>query len=86
MKLSEIAWTLKVSKRELADILGVHEQSIYNWESGGNLPNGNVLKKLDEIGFDVFSDTPKLRKGVTMELARKKAEAMRNMPSDNKVC
>lgn len=39
----------EMTRRNLADMIGSSEQSIINWETKGQIPRDNQLKKLSEV-------------------------------------
>lgn len=43
------------SQDELADKLGVHKQSVFRWESGKAIPDGNTLIKITEL-LNLYND------------------------------
>lgn len=49
MQLQSLRTEKKLTQTELAEKLGVHEQSVSNWERCTRTPTSNLLKKIEEF-------------------------------------
>ena len=71
-----------LTQKELAEIVGVQDAVISNWETGRNRPNVDVLKKLCTSADELIGIKRKENKGLSNE-AKKVAAAFDD--SDDKI-
>ena len=49
MKIRELRKAAGMTQRQLADLMGVGQTAVCNWETGANLPASDQLRKLADV-------------------------------------